>query len=314
MNQPLTIALIGGSGFLGAYVARELAKRGHRLRIVCRNPQAEAAARLKTCGNLGQVALVYGDLGRPETLAIHLRGVDVVVNLVGVLYEKGGQRFQVLHANGAEKLAQMAHVVGVRRFVQVSALGVDKAADAAYARTKLAGEHAVRAAFPEAVILRPGVLFGAEDNFFNQFACMARFSPALPLFNGGDTRFQPAYVGDVAAAVAACVEDDMHVGRTYELGGSDVFTFRQLMEFVLRQTHRRRLLLPMPMGLARLLAAVLEKFPRPPLTRDQLRLLAHDNLVSPDALTFAQIGIRPQAVGQVVPEYLARFRRRSHHA
>ncbi|MDX2112182.1 MAG: complex I NDUFA9 subunit family protein [Alphaproteobacteria bacterium] len=308
MTHTPIITLIGGSGFLGRYVARRLAKAGYRLRIICRNP--DAAAHLKTAGDVGQIALVAGNIARPETLKGKLDGSFAVINLVGVLFESGKQNFTALHAKGAETLALMAREAGAERFIQISSLGVDRAADSAYARTKLLGEKAVQAAFPAATILRPSVVFGAEDNFFNQFAQMASLAPALPLIGGGKTRFQPVYVDDVAAAVEASLNDETTMGETYELGGPRVYSFREILEYILRTTDRRRYLAPLPMALASMIGAASEILPRPPLTRDQVRLLKYDNIVSPGARSFAHLGITPTAVETIVPGYLARYNRK----
>lgn len=307
MEQKI-VTIIGGTGFVGRYVVRSLAKAGYRLRVIARNP--DGALHLKTAGTVGQIVLMSGNLSRSESLAGKLDQSYAVVNLVGILFERGRQNFTHLHAQGAERLAQMAKSAGVSRFVHLSALGVDKAIGSQYARSKMLGEKAVAAAFPEATILRPSVIFGAEDNFFNQFAAMASLSPALPLIGGGRTRFQPAYVGDVAAAAEACLTRDDVLGKTYELGGPTVYSFREILEYILRATGHRRALMPLPFGLASLMGAVAELLPRPPLTRDQVKLLKYDNVVSPGAKTFADLGISPLSVDMVVPEYLARFNRK----
>jgi uncharacterized protein YbjT (DUF2867 family) len=308
MTHTPIITLIGGSGFLGRYVVRRLAKAGYRLRIICRNP--DAAAHLKTAGDVGQIALVAGNIARPETLKGKLDGSFAVINLVGVLFESGRQNFTNLHAKGAETLAQMARDSGAARFIQISSLGVDHAANSAYARTKLLGEKAVQAAFPAATILRPSVVFGPEDNFFNQFAQMATLAPALPLIGGGHTKFQPVYVDDVAAAVEACLNDESTMGETYELGGPRVYSFREILEYILRTTGRKRCLMTLPYALAGVMGAVSEILPKPPLTRDQVRLLKYDNVVSSGAKSFAHLGITPTAVETIVPGYLARYNKK----
>lgn len=305
------ITIIGGSGFLGRYVVRELARAGYRLRVVCRHP--EAAAHLKTAGDLGQIQLVYGSLAKPETVTRHIPGAFAVVNLVGILFESGQQTFSGLHAQGAEKVAQAARAAKVPVLVHVSSLGVNKSSRSHYARSKVLGENAVRAAFAEATILRPSVIFGAEDQFFNQFARMAALAHALPLIGGGKTLFQPVYVADVARAVRVAVENPECRGRVFELGGPEVFTFRQLMAFMLRATGLRALLLPLPFSLAGLLAFFTELLPRPPLTRDQVRLLRYDNVVDHSMHGFKSLGITPAAVELVAPDYLARFRKRARH-
>jgi NADH dehydrogenase len=338
MTHTPIITLIGGSGFLGRYVVRRLAKAGYRLRIICRNP--DAAAHLKTAGDVGQIALVAGNIARPETLRGKLDGSFAVINLVGVLFESGSQNFTTLHARGAELLAMAAKSAGAARFIQISSLGVDLAVDSAYARTKLLGEKAVQAAFPGATILRPSVVFGPEDNFFNQFAQMASLAPALPLIGGGHSKFQPVYVDDVAAAVEACLAHEETIGETYELGGPQVFSFREIIGYVLKTQSRHvpnpigffafilwltfffpyifyrywndgRLLIDIPFQAASIIGAASEMLPKPPLTRDQVRLLQYDNVVSSGAKNFAHLGITPTAVETIVPSYLARYNRKA---
>lgn len=299
------ITIVGGTGFLGRYVVRRLARAGHVLRVVARRP--DAALHLKTSGDPGQIVLVAGDITRPEMLAGKIEGSFAVVNLTGILFESGRQTFDAVHTKGPDRLAQMAKAGGVKRFIHVSALGVDKPSGARYARSKLLGESAVLQAFPDATLLRPSVMFGAEDNFFNQFACMASFSPALPLIGGGKTRFQPVYVDDVARAIEACLTRTEMKGHIYELGGPRIYTFREILAYVLHVTGRRARLMTLPFSAAALAGAFGEMLPRPLLTRDQVKLLKFDNVVSPNARTFANLGIEPRAVEDIVPEYLARF-------
>lgn len=298
--------LFGGSGFIGRYVVRHLAKQGHVIRVAVRHP--ESAGFLKPLGDVGQITPIPASLLVEDSVKRAVEGADLVVNLVGVLYEKGRQTFRAVHAEGAAAVARAAAAVGAGDLVHISALGADANSPADYARTKAAGEAAVREAFPAAVILRPSVVIGPEDDFFNRFAVMARLSPALPLLNGGRTRFQPVYVGDVALAIVTALNDPAARGRTYELGGPRVYSFKELLELLLHEIHRRRLLLSLPMPLARLQARVLELLPKPPLTRDQLRLLERDNVVGSGALTFADLGIQPQTIETVLPNYLDRYR------
>lgn len=304
MEQQI-ITIIGGTGFVGRYVVRQLARAGYTIRVIARSPNA--ALPLKTAGDVGQIVLIPGNLAKPESLVGKIEDSYAIINLVGILFEGGNQKFTKLHAQGAERLAQMASAAGVKRFIQVSALGVDKAGKSSYARSKLLGENAVRAAFPKATILRPSVIFGAEDNFFNQFARMALVSPALPLVGGGKTRFQPVYVGDVAEAIEACLINDDTAGMVYELGGPRVYSFRDLMEELLEYIHKKRALISLPFSLSSLMATGMELLPRPPLTRDQVRLLRYDNVVGPSALGFKDLDIEPTSIDAVVPEYLARY-------
>lgn len=306
--QQQVVTILGGTGFVGRYVVRLLASAGYTIRVVSRNPGA--ALHLKTAGDVGQIVLMQGNLAEPDSLFGKLDNSYAVINLVGILFEGGRQNFTNVHAQGAEHLAKMAKACGVQRFVQLSSLGVDKAKGSHYARSKLLGEKAVMAAFPEATILRPSVIFGPEDHFFNQFATMASLSPALPLIGGGRTRFQPVYVGDVAKAIHTCLIRPDTMKHTYELGGPHIYSFKEIIEYVLRIIDRRRKLITLPFGLASLIGAFTEWLPGAPLTRDQVKLLKFDNIVSPNALTFQTLGISPTAVEIVVPGYLARFNKK----
>lgn len=303
--EPKIVTIVGGTGFVGRYVVRRLARAGYMIRVISRNPQG--ALHLKTAGNVGQIVLMAGDLSQPESLAGKLDHSYAVINLAGVLYESGRQTFTALHAQGPEQLAKMAKAVKAERFIHMSALGVDKTMGASYARTKLLGEKAVTAAFPDAVILRPSIIFGPEDNFYNQFARMAALLPALPLIGGGKTRFQPVYVDDVAKAIEACLARNDVRGHIYELGGPQIYTFKQILRYILYTTGKRRALIPLPFPLASLAGMFSELMPRPLLTRDQVTLLKSDNVVSPNARTFVNLGIQPVAVDMVVPNYLSRF-------
>jgi uncharacterized protein YbjT (DUF2867 family) len=248
----------------------------------------------------------------PRSIEAAVRGSSVVINLVGILYERGVQRFDVIHAGGAERTSLAAAAFG-SRMIHVSAIGADDNSTSAYARTKAQGEQAVLAAVPEAVVFRPSILFGPEDDFFNRFAAMARFLPALPLVGGGMTKFQPVFVGDVAEAIALAVDGKVRAGTIYELGGLEIRTFRQLMEYVLATIGRKRLLIPLPFGLAKLQASVLQFLPKPPLTPDQVELLKVDNIVSEiaerEGRTLEGLGLTPTAIEAVVPNYLWRFRK-----
>ncbi len=310
------VTVFGGTGFVGRQVVRALAKQGFRVRVAARN--VGRGYRLRMLGDVGQIEVVQANVRNPASVGRALDGAEGCVNLVGVLYEGGRQGFQSLHAMGSKTIAEAAEARGVGRFVQVSALGADIDSPSKYARTKAMGEAVVRAAIPSAVVLRPSVVFGPEDAFFNRFATMAGFSPALPLPGGGETRFQPAYVADVAAAVAKALTDPDCAGQTYELGGPGVFTFRELMEFVLRETGKSRLLLPLPWGVASLVgqaAALSSLVGIPPvLTQDQVELLKSDNVVSDGAPGFVELGITPRSVEAIVPSYLYRYRKGGQYA
>ncbi len=300
-------AVLGGSGFIGRYIVQRLAARGDVIPVGCRH--AEEAKFLKPLGDVGQIATLNLTIGDEQILPAFLAGNDALVNCVGILRESGSQTFDRVHHTGPARLARLAREAGIERFVHISAIGADPRSSSAYARTKAAGEAAVRDAFPTVTILRPSVVFGAEDQFFNQFAAMATISPVLPLIGGGHTRFQPVYVGDVADAVVKCLDDPTTAGRTYELGGPKVYTFRELIELVLGEIRRKRLLVDLPFGLAAIQARLMSILPNPPLTPDQVELLKRDNVVSSGALTLAALGIAPTAVEGVLPSYLDRFRR-----
>ncbi len=301
------VTVVGGAGFIGRYVVRRLAQRGAAVAVVSRN--ASTAGFLRPMGDVGQIAQLAAGLGDERRLAASLEGADAAVCAVGILYERGGQRFDLVHHLGPGLLARLAAAAGVKRFVHLSAIGADPAAPSAYARSKAAGEAAVRAAFPAETILRPSVVFGPEDDFFNRFAALARVLPALPLIGGGHTRFQPVHVGDVADAVMAALTRIDAAGGVFELGGPRVYTFRELLELLLRTIGRKRMLVPLPFPLAALEAAFLEWLPKPPLTRDQIKLLMSDNVVAPCSPGLAELGIAPTALEAVVPSYLGRFRR-----
>ena len=304
------ITVFGGSGFLGRHVVRALAKRRYRIRVAVRRP--ELAGFLQPLGAVGQIHAVQANVRYPRSIEAAVRDAGIVVNLVGILSESGRQNFEVVQAYGAERVALAAAAFGAR-MVHVSAIGADPNSASAYARTKAQGEISTLAAIPEATIFRPSIVFGPEDSFFNRFAAMARISPVLPLVGGGTTRFQPVFAGDVAESIALAADGKTQPGATYELGGPEIRSFRELMEFVLGTIGRRRLLMPLPFALAKLQASVLQFLPNPPLTPDQVELLKHDNIVSAEAeregRTFAGLGIAPTSIESIVPSYLWRFRK-----
>lgn len=305
------ITVFGGSGFLGKYVIRELVKEGWRVRVPVRRPHT--AQELKVIGNVGQVQLVQANLRFEGSVERAVAGSDAVINLVALLFEEGKQSFESLHVKGAETLAKAAAAQGVTNFVQVSAIGADAESDSDYSRTKAEGERAVRDAVPTADIMRPSIIFGAEDQFFNRFAAMAQLAPALPLMGGGNTTFQPVYVGDVAQAIAKAVGRGTS-GKTYELGGPRTYSFKELMQFMLETIDRKRFLVPVPWAAANMMGALGEMsgmapFVKPFLTRDQVKDLKVDNVVSDDALGFEDLDIRLETIEAIVPTYLARFRK-----
>ena len=304
------VTVFGGSGFLGRHVVRALAREGYRVRPAVRRP--DLAGHLQPLGRVGQIHAVQANLRYPASVEAAVRDADIVINLVGILFERGKQRFEAVQAEGAHNVAQAAAAHGAR-LIHISAIGADAESTALYARTKAAGEAAVRAAVPDATILRPSIVFGPEDDFFNRFASLARIAPALPLIGGGETKFQPVFVGDVARAITRAVGGWAKGGTTYELGGPEVKSFKELMEYVLAVTERKRLLLPLPFGLAKLQAYVLQYLPTPLLTPDQVELLRTDNVVSQAAQsegrTIEALGIAPSAMEAIVPSYLWRFRK-----
>ncbi|WP_226780095.1 complex I NDUFA9 subunit family protein [Oceaniglobus trochenteri] len=305
------VTIFGGSGFVGRYVARRMAKAGWRVRVAVRNPNL--AGFVRPYGVVGQVEPVFCNIRDDESVRAVVNGADAVVNCVGILAESGKQRFDAVQAEGAGRVARIAAEKGVARLVHVSALGADAASDSDYARSKSEGEAAVLEHMPEAMILRPSIIFGAEDEFFNRFAGMTRFGPVLPVI-GAATRFQPVYVDDVAKA-AVLGATGKAPGGIYELGGPDVRSFRELMGEMLATIQRRRLVVNVPFPIARIMGSAFDLLGKisggliaGPVTADQVRNLRHDNVVSEGAQGFDDLGIRPTATEAVLPEYLWRFR------
>lgn len=309
-NIDTLVTVFGGSGFLGRHVVSALARRDYRIRVAVRRP--ELSGHLQPLGRVGQIHAVQANLRYPESVAAAMRGAHVAINLVGILAEGGAQKFDAVQGSGAANVAQAAAAAGAR-MVHVSAIGADPNSPARYARSKAAGEQAVFAAVPQATIFRPSVVFGPEDQFTNRFAALARLSPVLPLV-GADTKLQPVYVGDVATAIADAVDGLAKPGATYELGGPEQLTMREIMRIILQTTDRNPLLVPLPFGLASLQAMLLQFAPGAfKLTPDQVRMLEVDNVVSEAAksagLTLQGLGIQPDSLQAIVPSYLWRFRK-----
>ena len=304
------VTVYGGSGFLGRHVVRALAKRNFRIRVAVRRP--ELAGFLQPLGRVGQIHAVQANLRHAPSVETAARDARILINLVGILFERGRQRFDAVHTYGAEQVALAANAHGAR-MVHVSAIGADPNSPSAYGRSKANAEQLVLAAQPSTTIMRPSIIFGPEDDFFNRFAALARLSPMLPLIGGGLTRFQPVFVGDVAAAIADAVDGKTRPGTIYELGGPDVRTFRELMQFVLATIERNRLLVSLPFFLARMQAMFLQYLPKPLLTPDQVELLRSDNIVSEaatsEARTLQGLSIEPEPMQAIVPSYLWRFRK-----
>jgi len=303
-NQPKVATVFGGAGFIGRYLVPRLAHAGYTVRIAGRD--IEKAAALRPMGRPAQIVPVQASVTDAAAIARAVAGAEVVVNLVGILAEKRKGDFARIQGTGPRLIADAAASAGVRRLVHVSAIGASGTSASGYGRSKAAGEAAVTAGFSGAVILRPSIVFGPEDQFFNRFAAMARLSPVLPVI-AGDTRFQPVYVGDVAAAIMAALTLPPEAPRLYELGGPEVLTFRQILDYILKITRHQRRLLTLPMGLARLQARVLERLPGKMLTTDQLAMLAHDNVASGLLPGLAALGIQPTPIDLIVPDYLARY-------
>jgi len=302
------VTVFGGSGFIGRYVVRRLAHDGWEVRVAVRRP--DQALFLKTAGHIGQVTPVAANIRDAASVRAAVAGADHVVNLVGILFQAGPQRFDAVQAEGAGRVAEAAAAANAAGLVHLSAIGADPHSAAAYARSKAAGEAAVRQAFPGATIFRPSIVFGPEDQFFNRFAAMALVSPVLPLIGGGTTRFQPVYVLDVAEAVTRAVDDPALAGKTFELGGPRIYSFRELLQLTLAEIGRKRMLLSLPFPLAALQGALLQSIPfmRPALTADQVKLLKRDNVVGPQAAGFKELGMVPTALEPILPTYLDRYR------
>ncbi len=313
------VTLFGGSGFIGRYAARKLVEAGWRVRVAVRRPHLAQDVRL--AGTPGWVDIVQANVRNRDSVARAVEGADAVVNLVGILFEKGSQSFEGAQSRGALNIAELAREAGVKRFVQMSAIGADEESAADYARTKAEGEKAVRDAFPDAVILRPSIVFGPEDEFFNRFAGLTRFSPALPAIGGGKTRFQPVYAGNVAEAILAAVSREDAAGKTYELGGPRSYTMNEIYDFIFETIDRPRGKLPLPFFIAKPMGLTFGAiwrapflpmhtvFGPPPITGDQVEMLKSDNVVAEDALTLADLGVTElESIEAIVPGYLWRFR------
>jgi uncharacterized protein YbjT (DUF2867 family) len=296
--------VFGGSGFIGRYVVKRLAHQGYIVRVAGRDP--EAALFLKPMGAVGQIVPLFASVTNEPTVHRAVDGAEVVVNLVGILTDSRTASFQAVHTEGSERISRLSAAAGVGRLVQISAIGADPASPSQYAASKGKAEQTVRAAFPDATILRPSLVFGPEDKFFNRFAAIARIAPFMPVISG-DTKMQPVYVRDVADAVMAALGSAATKGKLFELGGPGVWTFRDILAYILKQTRRDRKLVDVPMSIARMQAAVLQYMPGKPLTPDQLLMLTKDNIVAPGVAGLVDLGITPTPLELVVPAYLSRY-------
>jgi NADH dehydrogenase len=312
------IVVFGGSGFVGRQVVKALAKAGKRVRVAVRRPHL--AHDLRVAGDVGQIQLIQANVRYPDSIARALEGADGVVNLVGILFEKGKQSFFDVQEEGAAAVAAHAAKLGIKRFVQMSAIGADPKSGSRYARTKGEAEHSVRTALPDAVIVRPSIIFGPEDGFFNRFADMAKFGP-LPLIGGGKTKFQPVFVGDVARAIVNALDNPLARGKTFELGGPKTYSFKDLLRYVMDTTNRHPGFVPLPFFIAHPIGMIvgalcrinplqgLTIFSAPPVTADQIQSLRKDNVVGKGVGTLADLGVtQPETVEAIVPTYLWRFR------
>lgn len=310
-TTPGLVTVFGGSGFVGTQVVRALAKRGWRVKVAVRRPHL--AQDLRVNGDVGQIQPVRCDITRPADVEAALKGSTAAVNLVGLLFEAPGRKFATAHVQGARTIAEACAASGIERFIHISAIGADAGSEAAYGRTKGEAEQAILAALPTATILRPSIVFGAGDGFLNRFASMATTSPALPLIGGGKTKFQPVYVGDVAEAVARAIVLPQARGQTYELGGPAVWSFKDILHYILRETGRMRLLAPIPVFAAATLGRVAGLTAMvgiaPVITRDQVLMLKTDNVVSPGAPGLSDLGIEATGLEAIAPSYLWRYRR-----
>ena len=317
MTQQI-ITVFGGSGFLGRYVVRALAATGTAIRVACRRQRD--AMFCKSMGDVGQIVPVQCNVRDKKSVGAAIKGADCVINLTGILFERGTQTFDSVHSEGALCVAKAARDNGADRLIHVSAIGADVESESVYAKSKGTGEILVQDAFPDSVILRPSLVFGPEDDFFNRFSTYARVLPFLPLIGGGNTKFQPVYVCDVAEAIVRALKDKSSIGKTFELGGTQVATFKELMQLILHTVERRKILMPVPFWFASLMALSVEVglavpakliaglTPPPPITLDQVRLLQYDNIVSSGSFSFADLGITPVSMEAILPTYLSRYR------
>lgn len=301
------VTVVGGAGFIGRYLVKRLAQQGWQVRVAVRDP--EAASFVKPMGAVGQVQPIQANIRNEASIARAVAGADLVINLAGLMFPGGAQNFQAVHEDGAATVARAAHAAGVGRLIHVSVVGAERDAGSKYARSKDAGEAAVRDAFPTATIVRPSIIFGPEDQFFNLFARLATILPVMPLLGGGHSRMQPVYVGDVAQAIAALARDTAPTGGIYELGGPQVLSMAELMSIVCEQTGRERLAVPLPFALAKFYAFFLQLMPWRILTMDQVEMLKTDNVVSGEYPGLAELGVTPTPLDAVLPSYLYRYRK-----
>ncbi|HET9336182.1 MAG TPA: complex I NDUFA9 subunit family protein [Sphingomicrobium sp.] len=294
-----SITVFGGSGFLGRQIVKRLAEESAHVRVAVRHP--ERASFLERAGRAEQITAIYADVWEEASVGAAVDGSEAVINMVGHYVERGRANFETTSGHGAMHVAKAAATAGVQRLVHISGLGTDPKPDSRYSRARSIGEQLVMEAFPAATILRPGVIFGREGGFLNRLAALARMPPLFPLFGAGETKLQPVYVGDVAEAVAKALATPATMGRLYELGGPRVYTYKELVQLVLAQIERKRLLMPIPYFAWKVVAALMAPLPSRPLSRNQIELMQQDNVVRADALTLADLGIAPTPVEAMWP-------------
>ena len=306
MKQKIA-TIFGATGFIGRHLIRRLTEKDFRIIVATRSPYLHGY--LKPLGDPGQIDLERVNLFDEKTLKVLLKNSNVVVNLVGILYETRKQKFENIHSKFPELLSKLCNEHGIEKFIHLSALGINEDVKSMYMRTKLQGEKNILNNFDNSIILRPSIVFGPEDNFFNQFASLSQFLPFLPMIGGGQTKFQPIYVGDVAKAIATILETEEIDNKIYELGGAEIFTFQQLMNILLKEIQKRRFLIPIPFSIAKFMARILQLFPKPLITTDQIEMLKEDNVVSNNYGTLLDLNIEPATIESILPHYIYRFRK-----
>jgi len=306
MKQKIA-TIFGATGFIGRHLIRRLTEKDFRIIVATRSPYLHGY--LKPLGDPGQIDLERVNLFDEKTLKVLLKNSNVVVNLVGILYETRKQKFENIHSKFPELLSKLCNEHGIEKFIHLSALGINEDVKSMYMRTKLQGEKNILNNFDNSIILRPSIVFGPEDKFFNQFASLSQFLPFLPLIGGGQTKFQPIYVGDVAKAIATILETEEIDNKIYELGGAEIFTFQQLMNILLKEIQKRRFLIPIPFSIAKFMARILQLFPKPLITTDQIEMLKEDNVVSNNYGTLLDLNIEPTTIESILPHYIYRFRK-----
>ena len=305
-NNHKIIGIFGAGGFIGKHLIRRLTKLDYRIKVATRNPYLKGY--LKPLGNPGQIELFKTNIFNSEEVKQVLKNCDYVINLIGILYETKKQKFNQIHAYFPYLLSNLCNELGIKKIIHISALGVKEKHDSKYMQSKLEGEKNIQERFKSSIILRPSVVFGPEDKFFNTFASFAQFSPILPLIGGGKTKFAPVYVGDIAKAIVKTLEVDNSEPKIYELGGPENYTFKQLMQILLSEIKKKRFLISVPFNVAKFQSYFLQILPNPPLTPDQVEMLKYNNIVSGEYSTLQDLGISGKNIHSILPKYIYRFR------